>query len=221
MSLKRLSLWQCQGLLHVLRDQPELEELRLGWSCPGLENLEKTDVPKLQALTASLQEAAHLVPGRPIQRLDLNTSFGSPDFDLQAFDRLSLSTRPITYFSVALYHPREDEGVRAAIRAFARNWPNIESLVLTVAGPISGQTILDEIPSFQSIRELAFLDARLATADDLASSDLSHDYGILQENPLEDWDQLFSRLKELCPTLVKAWHTPLTIFYGCCCGLSM
>ncbi|KAG8925011.1 hypothetical protein FRC01_010796 [Tulasnella sp. 417] len=215
MSLKRLTIWNDQGLAEVLRDQPELAELKVGWGCSGLENLENTDIPKLRSLAACLNDAAYLVPGRPIERLELDTPFGSPGFDRALFDRLSLSTKPVVHLSVALHNASEEEGVRVAIRAFARNWPDAETLLINVTGPITGKTILDEIPAFRSIRELAFLDAGLTTAEEIASADPAHDYGFLQQGSSEDWERLFPQLKDLCPTLVKAWYTAY-VSYGCC-----
>ncbi|KAG8925010.1 hypothetical protein FRC01_010795 [Tulasnella sp. 417] len=207
MSLKRLTIWNCQGLFEVLRDQPELEELKLGGNCSGIEKLENTDVPKLRSLSARLENAAYLVPGRPVERLKLDTPFGSPGSDRGLFDRLSLSTKPIVDVSVALHNAWDEEGVRLAIRAFARNWPETERLVISVTGPITRKTILDEMPAFQSIRELAFLDARLTTAEEGASVDPTHNYGIVPQGASEDWEQVFSHLKELCPKLVKTSYT--------------
>ncbi|KAG8922924.1 hypothetical protein FRC01_013445 [Tulasnella sp. 417] len=138
MSLKRLSLWNCNDLLPVLQDQPELEELRLKWCSATLENLEKTDVPKLRHLCAELHQAACLVPGRPIEHLSLDTGFGALHFDEQLFDKLSLSAKPITEFSGILICPWEDEMTRSAIRAIARNLPSVERLTLDIGGSISG-----------------------------------------------------------------------------------
>ncbi|KAG8929423.1 hypothetical protein FRC01_004360 [Tulasnella sp. 417] len=214
MSLKRLHLWQCEKLVEVLRDQPELEELRLGRNCFCVELLENTDVPKLRSLSSGLKDAAYLVPGRPIERLELDTPFSSQNFNLRLFQKLSLSTKPITYVSVTIYNSWEDGVVRAAIRAFAGNWPDTERLRINVDGPITGQTILDEIPAFQSIRELGFVSASLTTAEEPASTNPVHNYGIVQRGYLKDWEQIFSHLKELCPTLVKTWHTPYIGAYG-------
>ncbi|KIO20870.1 hypothetical protein M407DRAFT_29530 [Tulasnella calospora MUT 4182] len=195
MSLRRLALWYCPDLLQVLRDQHKLEELQVGWGSSSLEKLERTDVPELRrCLSTQLQDAAYLVPGRPIEQLELDTAFGSPDFDERLFNKLSLSTAPITDFSGIINHPGESEEVRASIRAIARILPNIEKLTLRVGGSISGQIILDEIPSLQSIRVLAFLRAELATAEDRAdSADHLHSNEIAQsDSSMEGWDGLFA-----------------------------
>ncbi|KAG8947372.1 hypothetical protein FRC04_010820 [Tulasnella sp. 424] len=243
MSLRKLTLWHCEGMTRVLRDQPELEELSFGWNDHGLEQLEKTDVPKLKALTASLQEAALLVPGRPIERLRLLPGFGPQDSDEPLFDNFLLSTTRITAFSIRLYHPWEYERLRTAIRAIARTLPELERLTMTVEGQISGRVlstssappyipsrsmnssvrsqILDEIPCLQSIRYLAFLDARLATAADqtypdaLNSTQLPRIDDIVQQTPaVEEWDDLFAQLRDLCPSLVDVSYTPL-LFIDC------
>lgn len=141
MSLRRLGVSYCNDLPKILRDQPELEELQLAWGSPTLKKLEATDVPKLRFLSARLQQAADLVPGRPVKRLKLNTAFGSPYFDERLFEKLSLSTGPITDFSCWIDHPRDGEAVRASIRAIARNLPSVEKLTLGVGGTITGQPV--------------------------------------------------------------------------------
>ncbi|KAG8947370.1 hypothetical protein FRC04_010818 [Tulasnella sp. 424] len=221
LSLRKLTLLSCKGMTRVLRDQPELEELSVGWNNHGLEQLEETDVPKLKALTASLQEAALLVPGRPIERLSLVPGFGPQDFDEPLFDKFLLSTMRIIEFSIHLHHPRKDERVRAVIRAIARTLPELKRLTMTVAGRISGRVILDEIPYLQSIGYLTFLDAKLATrAADQSyptahnSTQLSHHDDIVQQTPaVEEWDDLFVRLRALCPSLVDVSYTPF-VFYA-------
>lgn len=128
-------------MVSVLRAQPELEELVLRWAGPGLEKLEKTDVPKLRSLSAPLREAAYLVPGRPIERLKLCTSFGSTYFYEGLFDKLSLSTSRISELSVAIYAAYDEEGARAAIRAIVRNCPEVEKLEIIVGGDISREAV--------------------------------------------------------------------------------
>ncbi|KAG8947371.1 hypothetical protein FRC04_010819 [Tulasnella sp. 424] len=220
MPLRKLTLWQCEGVIQVLRNQPQLEELSLGWNNHGLEQLEETDVPKLKALSASLQEAAVLVPGRPIERLSLVPGFGPQDFDEPLFDKFLLSTTRVIEFFIHLRHPQKDERVRAAIRAIARTLPELERLTMTVEGRISGRVILDEIPCLQSIRYLTFLDANLATAADKTypsahnSTQLPRNDDIVEQTPaVEEWDDLFARLRTLCPSLVHVGYTPI-IFYA-------
>ncbi|KAG8972254.1 hypothetical protein FRC05_010197 [Tulasnella sp. 425] len=203
MSLRKLTLWDGDGLAQVLRDQPELEELSFGWNSHGLEQLEKTDVPKLKALNAPLREAALLVPGRPIERLSLVPGLGH-EFDEPLFDKFLLSTTRILEFSIQRYRPWEDERVRAVIRAIARTLPGLERLTLTVKGQISGRAILDEIPSLPSIRCLTFIEARLATAADQAHSAVHdwnqspHNENTVQQTPaVEEWDDIFDRLRAL------------------------
>lgn len=141
MPLRRLSMWNCNCLQQVLRDQPELEELRLGWRPTLLGTLVETDVPKLRSLSAGLRHAAYLVPGRPIEQLKLHTPFSSLNFDEQLFDKLALSTKPITEFDGTFVRSCDDEIVRTVFRAIARNLPNVEKLTLTLRGSVSGPIV--------------------------------------------------------------------------------
>ncbi|KAG8975961.1 hypothetical protein FRC05_004892 [Tulasnella sp. 425] len=74
MSLTRLYLWHSAEPTQVLRAQPELEHLEIGWNVPSLEGLDKADLPKLRSLVATLQDASHIVPGRPVEQLTLASS---------------------------------------------------------------------------------------------------------------------------------------------------
>ncbi|KAG9026008.1 hypothetical protein FS837_004754 [Tulasnella sp. UAMH 9824] len=204
MSLRRLTVSYCSHLPQILRDQPELEELQIGYGYCPLEQLEETDAPKLRSLSAELLEAADLVPGRPIKQLNLDTPFGLPGFDRRLFERLSLSTGPVIEFSCWIGHPQDGEAVRSSIRAIARNLPSVEKLTLGVGGIIAGEPILDEIPSLLSIRALTFLRARLATAEEraIATDPPPSNHLVPTNRTITDWDDLFSCLKDRCPLLV-------------------
>ncbi|KAG8962124.1 hypothetical protein FRC00_010310 [Tulasnella sp. 408] len=214
MSLRRLSMWSCNDLHSVICDQPELEELQLvqrSFHMSG--TVDKPDVPKLRSLSADLHHAASLVPGRPIERLKLLTFFGCTNFDERLFDKLALSTGPITDFDGILLYSWDDAVVRAAFGAIARTLPNVEKLTITVGPSISGRIILDEIPSLQYLRDLTFLRPTPEIAGDRAESgDLLHNDGMNRiESSTEDWNNLFTRLKEDCPSLVRTRYMRLIL----------
>lgn len=142
MPLRRLSMWSSNDLHTVIRDQPELEELRLLQRSHRMAGtVDKPDVPKLRSLSADLHHAASLVPGRPIEQLQLITFFGCTNFDERLFDKFALSTKPITNFDGLLLYSWDDEVVRAAFRAIARSLPKVEKLTITVGPSISGQIV--------------------------------------------------------------------------------
>ncbi|KAG9032625.1 hypothetical protein FS837_002669 [Tulasnella sp. UAMH 9824] len=200
--LRRLTLCCCEEVTQVLREQPELEELEIGWNIHGAEKLEKHQIPKLRSLRAHLSEAASLVPGRPVEQVHLSSGMVDEDFDEQLFDRLSLSTGPITEFSTYFVSASDTENVRLSFQVLARNLPQVESLTLSVNGSISQQVILDEIPSFRCLRNLTFLNAILAPGNENVQR------GSIQT----EWDDLFGQLKALCPSLVFTRFTPPMYF---------
>ncbi|KAG8924614.1 hypothetical protein FRC00_004929, partial [Tulasnella sp. 408] len=138
-SLRRLTLGCCEDLAQILGDQPELEELSIGWNNRGLEKLEKTHIPRLRSLKALVSEAAILVPGRPVEQFHLSLGITDKDLDGQLFSQLSLSTGPITEFSTHLHSSLEAEKVRPLLQLLARNLPQLETLTINVGGSISGE----------------------------------------------------------------------------------
>ncbi|KAG8915205.1 hypothetical protein FRC01_003749, partial [Tulasnella sp. 417] len=164
MSLKRLTLSDCRDVHHILRDQPELEELELGCYTSGVDQLEETDLPRLRSLVAPLRDAAVLAPGRPIKNMHLIRMIGNEyDFDEQLVEKLSLSTGPFTEFSVNLLHLLSEDELRVMLQLMSRSLPKLERLTTLETGRISGQVILEEMPAFQSLRSLNLLEAYLAT----------------------------------------------------------
>ncbi|KAG8904220.1 hypothetical protein FRC01_008830 [Tulasnella sp. 417] len=141
MSLTRLYLWHCAVALEVLRAQPELELLQVGWDVPGLEGLDKRDIPKLRSLTSTIQDASYIVPGGPVVQFDLVARYEGPDFDLGLFKSLSLSTGPITQLTMCLYRAWDVENSRMVFQVLSPNLPHLEKLAITVGGYISGQLV--------------------------------------------------------------------------------
>ncbi|KAG8904370.1 hypothetical protein FRC01_008756, partial [Tulasnella sp. 417] len=214
MSLTRLYIWNCTVPTEVLRAQPELKHLEVGWNAPGLEGLDKRDIPKLRSLTGTLQDASYLVPGRPVERLELVERFENRDYDPNLFRTLALSTRPITQLTMCIYRSWDAEIFRKALRIASQSLPKIEQLTITVEGSISAQLILDEMPSFQSIRRLAFLDADLDKAAEIIplsedSVDVPPGTDVSRHTSVVNcWEDLLDHLKPHCPHLVEVEWTP-------------
>lgn len=141
MPLRRLTLCCCEEVSQVLREQPELEELEIGWNIHGAEKVEKHHIPKLRSLRAQLPEAASLVPGRPVEQFHLSSGMIDEDFDERLFDRLSLSTGPITEFSTFFASASDAENVRLSFQVLSRTLPQVERLAISVGGSISAQVV--------------------------------------------------------------------------------
>ncbi|KAG8897865.1 hypothetical protein FRC01_011135, partial [Tulasnella sp. 417] len=142
MVLDRLVIQVRDGLVdvvQVLRKQPELTRLELLWGGGGWENLEATDVPKLRSLSATLETAALIVPGRPVDEVNLLPSQGVRRLQEELLECLSLSTRVVRKFEMKLYDPFDEDAVRDTIQALARKLPAIEDLTIYVGGKISGR----------------------------------------------------------------------------------
>ncbi|KAG8944352.1 hypothetical protein FRC04_002011 [Tulasnella sp. 424] len=139
MALKRLFLWHCVEPTQVLRGQPELEHLEIGWNIHSVEGLDKADIPKLKSLRAALKDASYIVPGRPVEQFELDCRFESNYFDTTLFKSLALSTGPIIKLSICLHRPLDNPNAPGALRIVSQNLPHLEELTITVLGPISGQ----------------------------------------------------------------------------------
>ncbi|KAG8943540.1 hypothetical protein FRC04_002828 [Tulasnella sp. 424] len=162
-------------VLPILRRQTELTELELSYYTPGLEesDLEGTDFPKLKELTATLVQAAKIVPGRPVESLEIHVWGCSYNGAGPLFDRLRLASRPIISLGIPLFfsgHNQDkgshqsvnesnhsgdetddndkDESFLATIRMVFNYLPQIEALTITVDGDVSQEVELGyrEVP---------------------------------------------------------------------------
>ncbi|KIO29068.1 hypothetical protein M407DRAFT_242767 [Tulasnella calospora MUT 4182] len=113
-----------------------------------------------------------------------------------------------------LYNPYDEDSVRDALQALARNLPAIEDLTIHVGGNISGRTLLFEVPSFGSISSLTLLDANLVHTP--SSTLLDEEFPTVNslfpndpDNP-DSWADLETQLKRTCPNFTSLGHTTLT-----------
>ncbi|KIO25291.1 hypothetical protein M407DRAFT_25408 [Tulasnella calospora MUT 4182] len=142
MSLTRLSLRissESSEVVPQLQAQPGLERLELSWVPARLRGLKETDIPKLKSLSATLQNAATIVPGRPVEELHLTLGPREHALDEQLVQKLSLSNVPITKLVTSLRCSWADDEVRSKLQVLARHLPQLRHLTLTVAGFVSGQ----------------------------------------------------------------------------------
>ncbi|KAG8944354.1 hypothetical protein FRC04_002013 [Tulasnella sp. 424] len=130
-----------RGLLQVLRSQPSLEVLDLGWSTPELAGLKETDIPKLASLRAMLPEAIEIVPGRPIEKLHIIFGRGETRILEGVFHRLSLSTRAITELHLHFESRWSAHKTQDLLRVLSRNLPDVEELTIKFSGAVSGTVV--------------------------------------------------------------------------------
>lgn len=143
MPLTRLQLRNYSQPAPVLRAQPTLEHLEIGGTndVQKLAGLQKTDLPKLKSLTATLEEASLIVPGSPVEHLDLTFGFVNDSWNDECFKSLAESTRSITKLSVRLHYPWEAERTRRTLQLISRHLQDIQHLTMIVVGCISQQVV--------------------------------------------------------------------------------
>ncbi|KAG9011472.1 hypothetical protein FRB94_008303 [Tulasnella sp. JGI-2019a] len=116
MKLTTLSLtsrrWSwSNGIIPILRSQPELTSLRLPWQDKWImrmdDILEPTAIPRLASLHCGPFTAAHIVPGRPIEKLLLRVSPRSWWEPEDLWDYLAEATKPITHLTFHIVEPKK------------------------------------------------------------------------------------------------------------------
>lgn len=110
------------------------------------------DLPMLRSLKSTLYHASFIVPGRPVEDLQLVRAQAEQRLDEYWFKQLAQSTGSIRNFSMDLHNPTDDDLVRDTIRMIARYIPSVEYLGLKVGGRmsaavVSGNSTFDPSPS--------------------------------------------------------------------------
>lgn len=136
MNLREFVVWgRCwtSDIVPILRPQTNLISLHLTSGPWNLEGILATDVPHLSSLVAPLRDAARLVPGRPITRLQLTTAkYSTPtkgEREAQ-YSRLCLSTSLVTEFTMPVQWPDEESDLEELGDHIAQYLPAIEVLAL-------------------------------------------------------------------------------------------
>ncbi|KAG8920591.1 hypothetical protein FRC01_000683, partial [Tulasnella sp. 417] len=151
-------------LVSILRKQPRLKNLDLiGDARVQLQELQNTDLPELLSLKSSLQDAAMIVPGRPIKNLELSYYYPAYQYPREKpdeeslFRQLSLSACDITTFTIRFQRSWHEEVIGGVLRLIARYLPKIERLCLSILGGVPGSLILEELLPLTSLRHLTLI----------------------------------------------------------------
>ncbi|KAG8965692.1 hypothetical protein FRC05_003080 [Tulasnella sp. 425] len=121
-------------LVYALRNQPRLKHLEL-LRAGGSVWFPSTDVQELRSLKAPLLEASKIVPGRPIETLELlDDSYNwtsrsySGGVAENLFKDLTRSACEITDFTIRFGYSGNDETIERYLQLVARYLPSIEQL---------------------------------------------------------------------------------------------
>ncbi|KAG8952879.1 hypothetical protein FRC04_003328 [Tulasnella sp. 424] len=191
----------------ILRGQPELTRLELTCPTAHFDGLQVADVPKIRVFKGTWWQAASIVPGRPVGRLDLDCVCWNDCQCIEEgiFQRLLQSSEAIREFKARAR--RTTDGM---LQLITQHLPQIVDLTMIDGGEIRAQDLLDEIPKLSMIRSLMFLRARITFTDfpfGVSSAGSSH-------LKINTWQELRKRLKELCPSLSGVGYTPLQFVCG-------
>lgn len=118
-------------IIPALRSHPNLKHLAFVGTFPDVSAILPTDLPHLASLTCSLDQARHLVPGRPVTILNM-TSSRDPPLGLrdEAFQRLGLSTGPLKEITLWRRWPVEDDAFERDVSHVLSYISSLEALCL-------------------------------------------------------------------------------------------
>ncbi|KAG8892869.1 hypothetical protein FRC00_011377, partial [Tulasnella sp. 408] len=125
----------------VLRGQPELTKLELCSFEARFEGLDDTVAPNLNFFKGTLKQAAAIVPGRPVEKLEAicPRAVGCRCLDEDVHWKLSQSSKEINILKLQL-HPNFNEAtLRAMLRLLVRYLPNILELTISAETGLSAQ----------------------------------------------------------------------------------
>lgn len=119
-----------EQLVAILKLQPELRTLVLPAGPPSIaagdSKLLEKDIPMLEILHAVPDDAAIIVPGRPISSLTIRNKMGP--ITLETWACVSQSTRPISTLEIGFYRANE---ASSSLSGAAVNLKSLEKLRLT------------------------------------------------------------------------------------------
>ncbi|KAG8949359.1 hypothetical protein FRC04_008594 [Tulasnella sp. 424] len=148
-------------LTYAVRTLPRLKHLEL-LGAEGLVGLQSTDLQELRSLKAPLFEASKIVPGRPIETLELlydswtyrSYSGGVAE---NLFKDLTRSACEITDFTIRFGCSGNDETVAGYLQLVARYLPSIERLCISSRHTVSDSLLLEILPAVGSLRHLKIM----------------------------------------------------------------
>lgn len=115
-------------LVSIFRTQPELKHVELHRGRSQI-RLDTTDISELESLKANLWDAAQVVPGRPVKRLELLYDWNSEPRRVESLlQKLTLSTCGITDFTTQCGCSWNDDDALKRVRLLSQYLPKIERL---------------------------------------------------------------------------------------------
>ncbi|KAG9025534.1 hypothetical protein FS837_004908 [Tulasnella sp. UAMH 9824] len=171
MKLDKLAFGSCSGALldftPVLRGQPELTKLELRCFEARFDGLEDTAVPNLNFFNGTLKQAATIVPGRPVEKLEAMCPcvVGCQCLDEDVYRKLSQSSKVIYILKLQPHSGFKEETLRGMLQLVALYLPKILELTIHAETCLEAQMLLEEIPNFGSLRSLTLLRALLLFPD--------------------------------------------------------
>ncbi|KAG8911302.1 hypothetical protein FRC01_005790 [Tulasnella sp. 417] len=189
----------------LLHTQPGLKRLKIHSNVTGWQELDKTFLPMLEHLECTAVQAASIVPGRPVVLVELQGERDEHVLGEDLFEQLASSTSPIIDFTISFPFNATPGIFRRTFQLVCQYLPQVQSLTIIVNGYISGEVVLDEIPSFGYLKRLYLWETWLW---DPIINEAALPYK--QHAEVEDWEFLISKAKELCPTLVELEFSPLS-----------
>ncbi|KIO18913.1 hypothetical protein M407DRAFT_31421 [Tulasnella calospora MUT 4182] len=211
MKLRRLVFLSCSDrcldFTPVLRGQPELTELVLHCSTSQFEGLEETAVPKLNFFHGTMSQAAAIVPGRPVERLDLScpSQLHCQCFDEDIYRKLLQSSKAIHALGIRSHSYFDEPTLRGAVRLGVRYLPRIVDLKIVTEGSLSAQLLLEEIPKFSSIGSLMLFTASLQFPD----APIWPPCRRFSIKKIQTFEGFSAKLKKKCPSLNEVTYTQL------------
>ncbi|KIO32103.1 hypothetical protein M407DRAFT_215913 [Tulasnella calospora MUT 4182] len=183
----------------LLRTQTELKRLEISSDARGSQDIDETHLPVLEHLECTSDQAASMVPGRPVRTLKLGAEENERVLGEELFQQLALSTGPITELVVQFPYEATFGIFQNTLQYISRYLPKVKSLTIRVNGFMSGEVLLGEIPSFKHLKHLQLWQTWLS--EPMIKEETPD--GRPRRAEEEDWEVLISRAKELCPTLVE------------------
>ncbi|KAG9033671.1 hypothetical protein FS837_002409, partial [Tulasnella sp. UAMH 9824] len=125
----------------VLRGQPELTKLELCCFAARFERLEDTVAPNLKLFKGTLKQAAAIVPGRPVERLEaVCPRTGKCEcLDEDVYRKLSQSSKAINILELQPHSHFNEETIRGMLRLAVRYLPRMLELTINAETYLSVQ----------------------------------------------------------------------------------
>ncbi|KAG8935283.1 hypothetical protein FRC01_003033 [Tulasnella sp. 417] len=194
----------------LLRGQPGLTRLELNCPKAEFEGLTMEDVPQLAYFKGTLSQAAEIVPGRPVRKLEVTCAlwdeFGC--LDEHKYQALALSSGPVKELEMVAHYGTGGGEVKRMLQLITQHLPNIVHFTANLPYGVSNEVLLDEIPKLTSLSHLMLLDFN---PDGMPRMSLD-----TSVECKDRWHHLCEKLIKLCPSLTDIQYTPRVVRYARC-----